>query len=281
MSLRLHIHDTARPFLDRAQPWLLRNEAEHSLVLGIAGRLAASASRPATSASGAFFATVERDGEVVGVAVRTPPHKLLLSQMPLDAVPLVADAAERFESIPAVLGPQDVAQAFGREWARRREVVPRLGMRERIFELTDLIPPARRAGGQARVAGAADMEQAITWVDAFHRDVGIAEKNPREWAEHHVPRGHVLLWEDEETVAMAAEVARSPSGARVGAAYTPPALRGRGYATAVVADLTRRLLADGLRFCSLYTDLANPISNAIYQRLGYRPIADVVDVEFA
>ena len=57
--------------------------------------------------------------------------------------------------------------------------------------------------------------------------------------------------------------------------YTPPELRGRGYATALTAELSQRLLdgrlfEGGRRFCFLYTDLANPTSNAIYERIGYR-----------
>ena len=79
---------------------------------------------------------------------------------------------------------------------------------------------------------------------------------------------------------MAAVIARSPTGARVGAVYTPPSLRGRGYAAGVVAEVSRRALAGGHRFCSLYTDLANPTSNALYQRLGYIPVVDALDVEF-
>lgn len=212
--------------------------------------------------------------------MRTPPHKLLVSRMPPNAIPLVADWAERFDHLPAVLGPQDLAQAFGREWARRRDVVPRLGMRHRIFELTALTPLPRPAQGSARLAEVGDLGLVANWIDAFHRDVGMGGEDGRTWAGEHVRRGDVLLWEDGGSVAMAATMAQSPTGARIGGVYTPTSLRGRGYATAVVAELTRRLLASGLRFCSLYTDLANPTSNAIYQRLGYASVADVVDVEF-
>ena len=35
------------------------------------------------------------------------------------------------------------------------------------------------------------------------------------------------------------------------------------------------LLDGGRRFCFLFTDLANPTSNSIYQRIGYRPVTDV------
>ena len=277
MALHLDTHATARRFLDRAGPWLLRSEAEHSLVLGIAGRLADAAGPPAAPV---FLATVEDGGAVAGVAMRTPPHKLLLSRMPLGAVPLVVEAAAEFGDLPAVLGPAPVAEAFAEAWAAGHAVEPRPGMRQRVFRLTRLTPPAHPPAGYARPADADDTDTVAEWMDRFQREAGATESVAREWAERHVHAGDVLLWDHDGPVSMAAAVARSPTGARVGAVYTPPPLRGRGYASAVVAALSGRLLRSGRRFCSLYTDLANPTSNGIYRRLGYAPVADVADVVF-
>ena len=78
-----------------------------------------------------------------------------------------------------------------------------------------------------------------------------------------------VLWEDGAQVSFAAYGGPTPNGIRIGPVYTPPKLRGRGYATALVADLSQRLLDEGRRYCFLYTDLANPTSNAIYERIGY------------
>jgi predicted GNAT family acetyltransferase len=97
----------------------------------------------------------------------------------------------------------------------------------------------------------------------------------------------ILLWEhDGEPVSLAGWGGRTPNGIRVGPVYTPPELRGRGYATAVTAELSRRLLAGDLgpgnrRFCFLYTDLANPTSNSIYRRIGYRQHAESAMIRFA
>ena len=63
--------------------------------------------------------------------------------------------------------------------------------------------------------------------------------------------------------------------------YTPPELRGRGYATALVAQLSSQLLAEGRRFCFLYTDLANPTSNAIYERIGYVRVCESAEIAFS
>jgi predicted GNAT family acetyltransferase len=96
----------------------------------------------------------------------------------------------------------------------------------------------------------------------------------------------IMLWEDEgEPVSFAGWGGRTPNGIRVGPVYTPPELRGRGYATALTAELSQRLLDGrlfdgGRQFCFLYTDLANPTSNAIYERIGYRRVAESAEVLF-
>ena len=272
MPLHVVVHETTQAFLDRATPWLLQAEAEHALILGIAGR--GDPDRPA------LFITVEGDG-VVGAAIRTPPYKLLLTRIPAEALPLVADAAEAFGDLPAVLGPPETATAFGRVWAERHGLVARPGMRQRVFELTRLVPPERTPPGRARPAQSSDLDTIAAWHANFEAEVQTTTpSDSRGWAEHHIGAGSVWLWEQGGPVSMAAVIAQSPTGARVGAVYTPAPLRGQGYATAVVADVTRRALESGRRFCSLYTDLANPTSNAIYQRLGYRPVVDALDVEF-
>jgi predicted GNAT family acetyltransferase len=100
------------------------------------------------------------------------------------------------------------------------------------------------------------------------------------------PTAGFLVWEDGgEPVSLAGWGGATPNGIRVGPVYTPPELRGRGYATALTAELSRRLLdgrlfEGGRRFCFLYTDLANPTSNAIYERIGYRRVAESAEIVF-
>ncbi|NJR12386.1 GNAT family N-acetyltransferase [bacterium] len=73
---------------------------------------------------------------------------------------------------------------------------------------------------------------------------------------------------------MGATVGLSPAGMRIGGVYTPPEQRGHGYASALTAALSQALLDDGLRFCTLNTDLKNPTSNKIYPAIGYYLVAD-------
>jgi predicted GNAT family acetyltransferase len=79
---------------------------------------------------------------------------------------------------------------------------------------------------------------------------------------------------------MAAVSRPTPNGISVSLVYTPPEKRGNGYASACVAALSQRQLDAGKRFCTLFTDLSNSTSNALYQRVGYRPLAEFVEIRF-
>jgi len=95
-----------------------------------------------------------------------------------------------------------------------------------------------------------------------------------------VATGDIFLWDDGRPVSVAARNRPTPHGISVGYVYTPPELRGRGYATSCVAALSQHLLDSGYEFCTLFTDLANPTSNDIYQQIGYRPICDYDEYVF-
>ena len=84
----------------------------------------------------------------------------------------------------------------------------------------------------------------------------------------------LYLWIDKEPVSMAGKSRPTPNGITINLGYTPPELRGRGYASSCVASLSQLQLDSGKQFCTLFTDLSNPTSNSIYQKMGYKPICD-------
>lgn len=290
-------HATSRAFLDRAEPWLLLREAENNLVLGVAGSLARAAASSSLgpppsapgepdSASSPYFATIERSHAIVGCAFRTPPYKVALTRMPLPAVPLLARSiADAYETIPAVLGPGAVARAFGEAWSDIKGVRAALGARQRIHALKRVAAPPRLAPGNMRLAGRADLPLVARWLGSFVRETGLREAgDPRAQADRLTGGGRgkplLALWEDRTPVSMVGFPARTRHGVRIGYVYTPEQHRRRGYATALVAHVSRHVLELGFSHCVLYTDLANPAANRIYRRVGYRPVQDVVDIKF-
>jgi predicted GNAT family acetyltransferase len=143
------------------------------------------------------------------------------------------------------------------------------------------------------VATPDDRELALRWFVAFAEEAlhqgGPGSDRADEVIDHRLSSrtAGIFLWEDDgEPVSLAGWGGPTPNGIRVGPVYTPPELRGRGYATALTAELSRRLLdgrlfEGGRRFCFLYTDLANPTSNAIYERIGYRRVAESAEITFS
>lgn len=137
----------------------------------------------------------------------------------------------------------------------------------------------RRAPGRMRVAGQGDTPTVLAWLTAFadeaHGEAPHVEEAEATYRLREAdPDGAWLVWDDGGPVSLAGYGSPTPTGTRVGPVYTPPELRGRGYATSLVAELTTERLAAGLAFCFLFTDLGNPTSNAIYAKIGYKPVAD-------
>ncbi len=277
-AVHVRRHASARAFRERAEAWLLAREPEHNLLLGLARRLehgSAGYERPI------YLATLERGAEVVGCAFRTPPFNLGLTRMPAEALaPLVDDVAGMYETLRGVLGPEPEAAELARLWSRLRGVVVREAMRERIYQLERVVPPERPAPGRARLATESDLDLVVGWVTEFTAEAHVQGGGPRATMADYIAEERVLLWDDAGPRSLAAAPGETPNGARIGYVYTPPEWRGRGYASACVAALSQRVLDAGRRFCFLYTDLSNPTSNAIYQRIGYVPVCDVVDYRF-
>lgn len=274
-SISIRRYSDAAAFLKRAAAWLLRSEAENNLLLGIAQRLVQA---PASFDTPVYLATVEDAGEVVGCAFRTPPFKLGLTEMPASALPaLVEDVAHVYGSLPAVLGPNQLAAAFAARWSQRTGSPARAGMQHRIYQLDRVARPPAPPPGLLRPAEARDAALITSWLETFRVESGVSMKVPRTVYHELVERRALFLWDHDGPRCMAGWTAESPNGVRIGYVYTPVDMRGRGYASVCTADVSQRALDAGRRYCFLYTDLANPTSNTIYARIGYRPVADVMD----
>ena len=259
-------------FLERAGSFLLRAEAENNLILDIAGTARSFGEE-------AYLATVEHEGAVVACAVRTPPRKAVISAGEPPAIAcLVADLAEAYPDLAQVHGPEPAVCHFADLWAERTGVPSIEATRHRLFEVREAPRVTTTPAGRFRAATERDLPIIVEWLTAF-----IAEALPGDPADPETLAGkaiaaqHLFVWEVAEPVSMAGWSGKTPRGVRLIFVYTPPERRGRGYATACVSALTRQLLDEGRAFCCLYADRSNPTSNSIYQKIGYRPVADSSD----
>jgi predicted GNAT family acetyltransferase len=269
-------------FLERVQSFLLRREAEHSLILGLLDGLRAGEQ---WGAAPPLMAATEERGEVAAVAMMTPPHNLILSwTADASAVDAVADELHaRGVTIPGVNSSAEIARKFATKWSQLSGCSVRTQMAQRIYQLRRVTKQAR-AAGRLREPGSSDGALLRKWraafsIDAEGMDPAEAEKN----AAMPLPKSRrLMLWEvDDVAVSMAGYTGPTPNGIRVAWVYTPPENRGRGFAGACVGALSQKLLDEGRKFCFLYTDLANPVSNHVYQKIGYEPVTDAVVYSFS
>lgn len=269
-------------FFPAARAFFARDEARATIALTIVASLEGRAEIP----SDVETWRVDDGGVPVAYAVRTPPFPFVVAlgtpaaMEDLARARAAAESAGTVGALPAVGGPEELSLAFARAFAERTGRPVRAEKRMRLYLLDAVIPPARPAPGTFRRAGPHDLEVLSAFYDAFARDVDMPLRAAREVVAEGISGGRIYVWEDAGAiVSMAQRAPRVGSIVRVNLVYTPPAARGRGYASHTVAALTSLVLEEGAQAC-LFTDLANPTSNAIYQAIGYCPVADYRELRF-
>lgn len=221
------------------------------------------------------------DGAVAGVLLQTPPYEMGFSGLPEEAVPAAVDVLAP-RPLSGVNMVAEAAEVFVPAWQRRTGATAAVRMRTRLYRLEELIPPEPMPAGAARVAGPADRELLVRWTTEFEEAIGESHRDSAAAVDDWIDYGGVTLWEVGGVPVAMANRSRTEVGmSRIRAVYTPREMRGSGYGGAATAAASRAATADGARDVVLFTDLANPTSNGLYQRLGYRPVEDRTVVEFS
>ncbi|HET9938832.1 MAG TPA: GNAT family N-acetyltransferase [Gaiella sp.] len=261
---------------------LLADEARHNLPLGL---LAVAEATPEVYPELLGWA-VRDGGRVVGGALRTPPFNLVVVRAESDAA-LEALAGALPDDLPGAVGAVPEVDALAAAWASPRDLDVTTRVDQRIYVLREVVEPTP-AAGSFRLAGASDralvLERFVAFAEEIHEVAGVRGEEQLERAIDARLASAVAgvgLWEVEgEVVSLAGFGGPTPNGMRIGPVHTPAAFRRRGYGTAVTAAVSRLQLERGRTLCFLYTDLANPTSNAIYRRIGYVPVCDSREVAF-
>jgi hypothetical protein len=275
------IFDRPADFQARTWPFLLQHEAENNLMIGIVAALIAGKADFMDPAKRPLLCTVEGGDGVLAAAVMTPPFRMNLTRGPGVAMDSLAEHLHaRGISLPGVNGPCESAQTFAAAWNRLTGQPTQRNRGLRIYQL-DHVTPAPRAAGSLCQVTPADLDLIVGWVRAFFADCHLDNPPTAEGVARRIDNRAYFLWKSPHPVSMACATGPTPAGIRIGAVYTPPALRNRGYASALVAALSQYQLDSGRRFCFLFTDMANPTSNSIYQKIGYRPVCDFEEHDFA
>ncbi len=266
--------DDAAGALQACEPLLATSPVDHNVIASVL-----TDSIPHPGVGRCWWAT---DGtRVVAAAIQMPQgHRVTLGPGPPEAIDALADAiASSDPDAPGVQGEAAATSRFAGRWAETRRIRVEPVEAQRLYRLGELIAPAPVAG-ELRLAAAADEGLIVDWARGFQAETGDEGEAFLAATRRRLAAGRVWLWEDGEPVAMASAPTAIYGVARVGVVYTPPERRSRGYAANVVAALSGQLLAEEADTCILYTQPSNPTSNAVYQRLGYEAVAEILSYRF-
>jgi GNAT superfamily N-acetyltransferase len=278
--VKIELHDDVAEFARLAQPLLDADPLRHTLALGVLDAMVRGGERAAV------LLTAHEAGEVTGAALRSPGRPTLVSAVPPRLAPAVERAlASADPAASGVSGPVVEAEAVAAARVARTGCRAEQARRLRLFALDVLVPPTG-VPGTARRAGDGDVALLGRWRRAFSADTGDGGWSGPVEPEEHVARSlrlgaGELLWEVDGTpVAQASAKPVLAGASRIGPVYTAPEHRGRGYAAAVTAAASQWVLDQGAERVLLFTDLANPTTNRLYPRIGYRPVHDAAELLF-
>ncbi len=292
--MELRFFDDPVAFLDVAADHLAEDPVLSTVMAGVTTRIHDQREAGIAWPDGVpcWFAAVLEGDEVIGTAMRTATfgeYPAYLLPMPDEAAVLLARTLlERDEPVLGANGALPAVQVFCEEMARGTGQAARIAQHTRLFELGELKEPASVAG-RLRPATVEEQDLVSSWYDAFMADADEQAGRVPGTSAHEAPGpedmrrriegGRVFVWVDEAGQPVHVTAASRPTYgvSRIGPVYTAKEHRGRGIASAAVAEVSKLLRDSGERAC-LFTDQANPTSNKIYEAIGYRPVVDMANL---
>ena len=288
--MKIRLYTDVCDFYQVACATLARHEAQNliplgNLIMGYEGKDKTDWRDPANW----VMATVKNQEGIQLTALMTPPHNITLYATDNKINPLALDCLiEALVDcpIPGVMSEKQLALQFATAYTRAKGLDYVTVMDQRIYQLIQVNPDIPCVG-TVRLAEEKDMYFFPFWAEAFYSASDIKKRtmNIPYHTEHYLHRISskkvYILEVDGMPVSMAGYTREMQSTIGVAFVYTPPSLRGKGYASSAVAQISKMALERGFTKCVLYTDLANPTSNHIYQNIGYAPVCDSVMLKFA
>ncbi|CAF1228110.1 unnamed protein product [Adineta ricciae] len=277
-------YDTVSAFLDDCKTYLMRNECENNLILGICNR---NLNVPIDPEKSILVAAVNKSGTIISCAFTTSSKPALAVFIPQldDAIkPLVDYFIRHGIQLEGLNGKTDVVNTFLQHYSKpmiqSTKILLNVVKTLRNIELVQ--------NSELELASMQDLSLLTTWIKNFQIDAGLLPL----WSDEKIQATtadriqkklvFVLVINDErQFVSMAAIVRETDNLSFIGWVYTPPDLRNKGFASAVVYKLTDLILNTRQRHCALFTDEANPTSNKIYRNIGYEPVAEYLDICFS
>jgi RimJ/RimL family protein N-acetyltransferase len=276
-DMEVRLHASVEEFRAVAEPLYRRDPVAHTIELTVL--------QGGDLPEGSILLSVWRDGQAVGAAMRTPPYPLACNGIPADAMEGVAAELARIEpGLNGVSGMRESVVAFADTWRAATRQACTVTSAERLYRLGTLSKPNGVAGSH-RLASDDDRGLLVDWVERFFVETFEHQRNDtagEEFVDAAARKGdRFVLWV-VDGVPVSTAMLRAPAAgvSRIGPVFTPRDQRAHGYGSAVTAAAADLAFSNGVHDVVLFADLANPTSNAIYQRIGFEPVADSVRIGF-
>jgi hypothetical protein len=279
--MKLYLDSDLSQFFQNSSSLLKTEERLHSMILGLVRRHL-EMKKPMS-----ILARLEdENGQLIAVGIQTDPNRTLIVPKLTEASARVfaEKLADKIPELPGANGPIPTVDVFSAKWASLKQKQTKLCTNLRLFELNELIPPTQPSGF-ARIAESKDRDIIFKWLIEFYDEAIPHDPKPsRDELYKSIDNGISLeryfIWEVEEApVSLVGSARETDTEKWIAPVYTPKEFRGKGYGSALTAFASQRILDQG-KVGMLFTDLANPISNGIYQKIGYKPLADFKHIGF-
>jgi len=288
--MQFKLYQDVKEFYDDTYSILLKDEAQNmillgNLMIGYEGKDKHTWRDPVNWIMGC----VSSDQGILLTALMTPPFNITLyatdNQINDEALACLVEGLIANEiPVPGVTSDKVLAKSFAKCYIRAMNMIAEVNYNQRIYELTEVNPEVEQIG-KLRLAEASDLSFFPYWTEGLSQDAlggaGIVQNDSENYL-YQINTGDLYILEhDKMPVSMAKISRRIDKACGIGYVYTPPYFRKKGYASSCVAQLSQLALEEyGFEKCVLYTDLTNPTSNAIYQKIGYRPVCDSLEIKF-
>jgi len=265
-------------FLEKIQTALEQDEAAYQKMLFRCRELTEN---PTLSRSSSMIWTEDAQG-VTSAALLAPPDPMWLFCEPHQKEASLQLLLNMLHDVPfkRVKSKSHVIASFSElvEHMFRGTVHP-VG-RDRVLKLT------RRSNhqfvaGYMRLATQNDADQIDEWLEAFsyEKSKTAADEIIKHNILNQINRGNLYVWEDGLMVSMLVRTLPTRHGVALDSLYTPPLLRNRGYATALVSAFCAQLFQEGFAYCTLAYDPMDSVASHIFPRLGFTMVCDLDEIE--
>ena len=178
---------------------------------------------------------------------------------------------------------KEISQIFAKEFCKVAGKTPKVRFEMRILVLDKIKETTLIDDVIFRKATMEDKETLLKYRRMFSEEAlheTVSDEELEKKFQRHFSMGYYLLEKDGKIVATASSNRHLTKGKSIGNVYTPKEERGKGYAYNLVYRISKEFLDSGLEYCVLFTDDSNPISNHVYEKIGYERRADTTEILF-